>query len=877
MRLFYDEYTSTKRGDLLLLFADCIAILAAVLFATGAPFHAHESLWDVALLGIWAVIPRNIAKFLEWVGRPRDFVLSFSLSIAFVAFVTLLLVAGWEILDLTMANDQPMLAGTKILILVLWGSGYLLCHARSYRLHDFLLAAVILLGLLQRMPFPYLWLPFCFVGMSLSAACRHLLHDVFPGVRAAPLNLQNARSLALTFTLVAVGLFAVVYQGLYPLLDAGVEEQARRTGRGTNWFSWGRRDGKPGERGGAQSGGPGAGRSRHDPGDDILPDDSESGDGLRQRRIGFTHSVRLQDLAAPRFDPRKVFIVRKEAPNGETPSNGEWQPDGYTLWRVMAFSYFDAATATWLEDTEYTQGEWNRDGRYRLSGENTARWIADVDPVWLRIDVVAPVFRNLVAPYAPIELGPVRAKNGSSKGFFLRNAFGDIVPYPALDAGSTYYAKVRPSPGGLFLPPEGNSREHPAPRYLDLPATESTRVDLKALAKTIFRDCFTVHDKVRALTVHYANSFKRSNVTTWRGDHDHLRRFLVDERTGDCTYFSTASALLLRAAGVSTRLVVGFVGGEAESDGTFSVRNMNAHGWLEVYMSTHGWIPFDPTVWARPASDDPGAGANPGAPNDAFQLGGAPDTRDIADGRQPRTNFPPNGGDSRAPGVDNRGQPLAPFEDDTSPRNSNAPPPPQTSRDYGGISGIFGDGFFGGRGDPGVGRRDGAERSSDDSPDTSKSEEPKGSSRFMRSAIVRAVLVCLGGGALILAVIAYLRPRRKKEEDEDENDDKEKGVQPLGLHDDPLIDWQPADEREAVLHEYHRMQVDLARTRSHRRAHQTPLEHGARFKGREEELDRAFGLLHRILYAILYGRGRASSGDVADARRQCRTIRKHLT
>jgi len=899
MRLFYDEYSSARRGDILLLFSDCLAILAAVLFATGAPFHAHESLWDVVLLGTWALIPRNIAKFLEWLGRPHDFLLAFSLSLGFVVFVTLLLVAGWEILDLTMANDQPMRAGTAALILVLWGSGYLLCHARSYRLHDFLLAAVLLLGLLQRMPLPYLWLPLCFVGISLSAACRHLLHDVFAGIREIPLNLQNVRSLALVSTLIAVGLFAAVHQGLYPLLDAGAQERAIRTGEGAEWFSWGR---------GADGGNPsgwgalmGTGDSRRIDGprrtaDGRTPDDGippGSSEDVSRRRIGFTHRIKLQDLATPRFDRRKVIVVREESPGDEPPARGRWRPNSYTLWKVMAFSSFDATTSMWIEDTEYVRDEWDEHGRHVVPRENTGLWTASVAPVWLRIEVIVPVFRNLVTPYAPMELGPVQTPGGASKELFLRNSFGDIVPHPALGARSRYYAKVRPAPGGLLLPPQGDSRPHPDQRYLELPRAEWTQVDLKALASTIFRDAVSVRDKVRALTTYYGKRFQRSNVTTWHGNHDHLRKFLLDERVGDCTYFSTASALLLRAAGVSTRLAVGFVGGEAEPDGAFCVRNSSAHGWLEVYTASHGWFPLDPTAWAPPAPIDPANAESPGRRDASFQIGDGPDARELTTGRRPRDPFAPDGESPREPGADDRDRPGDPFAAGRSARNPDDPasgwrgPPGRPRGDHGPFGGIFGGSFFddqlpgeGRAGDPtgfDIDRRDTAGQGEDSRTTLSGTGDSGKTSRLMQSALVRSLLVLLGSGAVLLAVVAYLRPRRREEKDNDE-DEVAESVEPLGLtDDDPLSGWRPANDGEAVLCEYHRMQVDLSRTRSHRRPHQTPIEHGGRFRGRDEKLDGAFARLHRILYATLYGRRRASSDDARNTRRECRTIRRHLT
>jgi hypothetical protein len=59
-------------------------------------------------------------------------------------------------------------------------------------------------------------------------------------------------------------------------------------------------------------------------------------------------------------------------------------------------------------------------------------------------------------------------------------------------------------------------------------------------------------------------------------------------------------AVMLRAVGVPTRNVNGFLGGEwNEYDNYVAVRAGDAHSWVEVYFYGLGWVTFDPT----PAAD----------------------------------------------------------------------------------------------------------------------------------------------------------------------------------------------------------------------------------------------------------------------------------
>ena len=75
-----------------------------------------------------------------------------------------------------------------------------------------------------------------------------------------------------------------------------------------------------------------------------------------------------------------------------------------------------------------------------------------------------------------------------------------------------------------------------------------------------------------------------------------LEDFLLHSREGYCEHFATAAAILLREAGVPTRLVSGFLQGEWNSLGRyFMVRQRDAHTWIEAYLPDKGWVPFDPT------------------------------------------------------------------------------------------------------------------------------------------------------------------------------------------------------------------------------------------------------------------------------------------
>ena len=83
---------------------------------------------------------------------------------------------------------------------------------------------------------------------------------------------------------------------------------------------------------------------------------------------------------------------------------------------------------------------------------------------------------------------------------------------------------------------------------------------------------------------------------------DPIVDFLVNRRAGHCEYFASALALMLRAAGIPSRLVSGFKGGTINQyTKAYVVQQRHAHAWVEAYISNR-WILLDPTPAAREES-----------------------------------------------------------------------------------------------------------------------------------------------------------------------------------------------------------------------------------------------------------------------------------
>ncbi|MCX6582327.1 MAG: DUF3488 and transglutaminase-like domain-containing protein [Candidatus Aminicenantes bacterium] len=87
-----------------------------------------------------------------------------------------------------------------------------------------------------------------------------------------------------------------------------------------------------------------------------------------------------------------------------------------------------------------------------------------------------------------------------------------------------------------------------------------------------------------------------------------LEDFLFNKRKGFCEHYAAAFTLLMRAADIPARMVVGFQGGEVNTVGGYLVvRQSDAHAWSEVWLEGKGWQRVDPTAAASPERIEFGA------------------------------------------------------------------------------------------------------------------------------------------------------------------------------------------------------------------------------------------------------------------------------
>jgi len=138
----------------------------------------------------------------------------------------------------------------------------------------------------------------------------------------------------------------------------------------------------------------------------------------------------------------------------------------------------------------------------------------------------------------------------------------------------------------LRLPPEGNPRA-------------------RALAAQWRHDARDAGDVLQRAVEHFQAAGLSYTLEPPLLGANAVDEFLFDSRSGFCEHFSSAFAFLLRAAGVPARVVTGYLGGDPNPvDGILTVRQWDAHAWVEVHLEGRGWLRVDPTAAAIPGRLD---------------------------------------------------------------------------------------------------------------------------------------------------------------------------------------------------------------------------------------------------------------------------------
>jgi transglutaminase-like putative cysteine protease len=187
---------------------------------------------------------------------------------------------------------------------------------------------------------------------------------------------------------------------------------------------------------------------------------------------------------------------------------------------------------------------------------------------------------------------------------------------------------VEPNPSTAQLRQAKSLARDPAlRRWLEYPAMPNF---VTSTVKTITKGKTTPYDKAAAILAYFVgtNSSFTYSLSTKTGDSGSDLVDFLRNQVGFCQQFAAAMAIMLRLAGVPSRVVVGYTHSVPDTNGSFTVTTNDAHAWVEGYFDGIGWVPFDPTPlvgtdagraaaipWAPRATSNPGAVTGAGSSN----------------------------------------------------------------------------------------------------------------------------------------------------------------------------------------------------------------------------------------------------------------------
>jgi protein-glutamine gamma-glutamyltransferase len=289
---------------------------------------------------------------------------------------------------------------------------------------------------------------------------------------------------------------------------------------------------------------------------------------------GFTDSVQLGEIGQVKLSGAVVMHARQIS----------GAPFAVLKWRGIVLENFDGHN--WSKSDRQHYGlKPSPDGQFVLhpvvESRDTARYEILLEPLATN------------ALFGPHEVRTISGRvpgleHDSDDSIYLRFPTARRLQYQVLSEIPDRARMMAETPSDDSIPDE--IRE----RYLQLPKDLDPRIT--KLADDITAKGQSPIEKASLVESYLKRTYKYTLNLTWKPGAQPLSTFLFSAKAGHCEYFASSMAILLRAAGVPTRLVNGFLMGEYNPVGQdYIIRQSDAHSWVEVYRPGSGWIEFDPT------------------------------------------------------------------------------------------------------------------------------------------------------------------------------------------------------------------------------------------------------------------------------------------
>ncbi|MGB7415093.1 MAG: transglutaminase-like domain-containing protein [Thermosynechococcaceae cyanobacterium] len=134
------------------------------------------------------------------------------------------------------------------------------------------------------------------------------------------------------------------------------------------------------------------------------------------------------------------------------------------------------------------------------------------------------------------------------------------------------------------------------PTLADRVIPPAERPALKRVLETLELSKTSDSEIVEAISAFFKDGFQYSlTLSQPEPDQTSIASFLLNHRSGHCEYYASATALLLREAGIPTRYAVGYSVHEySPAEQQYLVRARNAHAWVMAYVDGT-WVTVETT------------------------------------------------------------------------------------------------------------------------------------------------------------------------------------------------------------------------------------------------------------------------------------------
>jgi hypothetical protein len=283
--------------------------------------------------------------------------------------------------------------------------------------------------------------------------------------------------------------------------------------------------------------------------------------------------------------------------------------------RAVALDQYDPEVGWTMSNLAGETSIVEDDQLYSPSARQTTRLVS------ADIQVLGHDDRFLPVPFFPLS---VRMQNDTDENWRFDPASATIYGREVRTAGASYSVDARePRPSTDLLrsaedlPPSNELQS----LLTDLPPLDPAVTDLVI---RLTADATGPYERVLAILDYLTdrdNGFVYSLATEPGTSGDDLVDFLEFKR-GYCEQYAGAMTVLVRAAGVPARMVLGYTPGTERDDGSRVITSDDAHAWVEVWFDGLGWVPFDPTPlgvdrsldlpWSPRVGGESGSGDDPG-------------------------------------------------------------------------------------------------------------------------------------------------------------------------------------------------------------------------------------------------------------------------